>query len=43
MIYVSNDVLVKGEPYTPGLSTSYVSEHFGIDPKNVVKLGSAER
>lgn len=42
MTYVSNDVLVTGEPYTPGLSRSYVAKHFGFEPAEVVKLGSAE-
>ena len=42
MIYVSNDVLVTGEPYMPGLSRSYVAQHFGFDPSEVAKLGSAE-
>jgi histidinol-phosphate aminotransferase len=42
MIYVSNEVLLTGEPYTPGVSRSYVAEHFGIDPQEVAKLGSAE-
>lgn len=42
MIYVSNEALVTGEPYMPGLSRSHVAEHFGIDPANIAKLGSAE-
>ena len=42
MVYVSNDVLVTGEPYTPGLSRTYVAQRFGIDPAKIAKLGSAE-
>lgn len=42
MTYVSNDVLVTGEPYMPGLSRSYVAQHFGFDPSEIAKLGSAE-
>jgi len=42
MTYVSNDVLVTGEPYMPGLSRAYVAQHFGFDPSEIAKLGSAE-
>ncbi len=42
MIYSSSEVLITGEPYTPGLSRAYVAQRFGIDPANIAKLGSAE-
>ncbi len=41
MTYVSNEVLVTGEPYTPGLSRFHVAAQFGFKPSEVVKLGSA--
>ena len=42
MVYVSNDVLVTGEPYTPGLSREHVAQHYGIPAADIAKLGSAE-
>ncbi len=42
MVSVANAALVKNEPYTPGLSTEYVAQTFGIALSEVAKLGSAE-
>ena len=42
MVYVSNDLLVSGEPYTPGLSREYVARTYGIPANEIAKLGSAE-
>jgi len=42
MLEVENVALVLNEPYTPGLSTEYVAQKFGIPIKDVAKLGSAE-
>lgn len=42
MVSVKNIALVDNEPYMPGLSTEYVAAKFGIQPKEVAKLGSAE-
>ncbi|WP_046866750.1 pyridoxal phosphate-dependent aminotransferase [Microvirga massiliensis] len=42
MVYVSNEILVTGEPYTPGLSRSYVAQRYGFAPEEIAKLGSAE-
>jgi histidinol-phosphate aminotransferase len=42
MVSVKNVALVQNEPYTPGLSTEYVAQKFGISVSEVAKLGSAE-
>jgi len=42
MVSVKNVALIEKEPYTPGLSTEYVSQKFGIALNEVAKLGSAE-
>ena len=42
MISVANAALVENEPYTPGLSTEYVAQRYGIALSEVAKLGSAE-
>ncbi|HVR55540.1 MAG TPA: histidinol-phosphate transaminase [Pseudolabrys sp.] len=42
MVSVKNVALVQNEPYTPGLSTEYVAQKFGIALDEVAKLGSAE-
>lgn len=42
MVVVENVALIQNEPYTPGLSTEYVAQKFGIPIKDVAKLGSAE-
>ena len=42
MVSVKNTALVQNEPYTPGLSTEFVSRKFGIPLEDVAKLGSAE-
>lgn len=42
MVSVAASALVENEPYTPGLSSEYVSNKFGIALTEVAKLGSAE-
>jgi histidinol-phosphate aminotransferase len=42
MVSVATPALVENEPYTPGLSSDYVAQKFGITPAEVAKLGSAE-
>jgi histidinol-phosphate aminotransferase len=42
MVSVAVPALVENEPYTPGLSTEYVSQKFGIAIGEIAKLGSAE-
>lgn len=42
MVSVAAPALVENEPYTPGLSSEYVSNKFGIALAEVAKLGSAE-
>jgi histidinol-phosphate aminotransferase len=42
VVSVKNTALVQNEPYTPGLSTEFVSRKFGIPLEDVAKLGSAE-
>jgi histidinol-phosphate aminotransferase len=42
MVSVAASALVENEPYTPGLSSEYVAQKFGIAPAEVAKLGSAE-
>jgi histidinol-phosphate aminotransferase len=42
MIKVSNEVLLNGEVYVPGLSREYVAEKYGVPLDDVAKLGSAE-
>lgn len=42
MVSVKNTALVQNEPYTPGLSTEFVSRKFGIPLEEIAKLGSAE-
>jgi histidinol-phosphate aminotransferase len=42
MVSVATPALVENEPYTPGLSSDYVAQKFGISPAEVAKLGSAE-
>ncbi len=42
MVRVATPALVENEPYTPGLSSEYVAQKFGIAPTEVAKLGSAE-
>jgi histidinol-phosphate aminotransferase len=42
MVSVATPALVENEPYTPGLSSEYVAQKFGILPAEVAKLGSAE-
>lgn len=42
MVSVAAPALVENEPYTPGLSSEYVANKFGIALAEVAKLGSAE-
>ncbi|MBV7484618.1 histidinol-phosphate transaminase [Bordetella sp. BOR01] len=42
MVIPSNQALIDGELYVPGLPAEYVAERFGIAPADVAKLGSAE-
>jgi histidinol-phosphate aminotransferase len=42
MVSVATPALVDNEPYTPGLSSDYVAQKFGIALAEVAKLGSAE-
>jgi histidinol-phosphate aminotransferase len=42
MVSVGNPVLINNAPYTPGLSSEYVAQKFGIAVSEVAKLGSAE-
>lgn len=41
MLHV-RDILLNGEPYTPGLSSEHVARTYGIGIDSVAKLGSAE-
>ncbi|WP_182915196.1 pyridoxal phosphate-dependent aminotransferase [Rhodopseudomonas palustris] len=42
MVSVAAPALVENEPYTPGLSSEYVSNKFGVALAEIAKLGSAE-
>jgi histidinol-phosphate aminotransferase len=42
MIHPSNQALVDGELYVPGLSAEYVSQRYGVPLADVAKLASAE-
>src|SRR3954468_1419726 len=42
MVSVAAPALVENEPYTPGLSSEYVANRFGIELAEIAKLGSAE-
>ena len=42
MVSVGNPALINNEPYTPGLSSEYVAQKFGIAVSEIAKLGSAE-
>lgn len=42
MVHVSNERIVNGEPYTPGLAREHVASTYGIPVEQIAKLGSAE-
>jgi len=42
MVKVSNEALVTGEVYVPGLPHEYVAKTYGIPLEEIAKLGSAE-
>ena len=42
MVHVSNERLVTGAPYVPGLAREHVADAYGIPVEQIAKLGSAE-